>query len=100
LHFTNSAALRAAPPCKISSCLPIHPFDLAQGKAGRTLPVHPTACTPNPVRVWKCFWCFDEHIRRMKKVDLFFVDLLMLARSNVRGAEGSWLSINLEFENF
>jgi hypothetical protein len=41
-----------------------------------------------------------QQISLLKKVDLFFVDLLMLARSNVRGAEGSWLSINLEFENF
>ena len=48
LYFTNSAALRAALPCKISSCLPIHP--------GRTLPIHPTACAPNPVRIWKCFF--------------------------------------------
>ena len=40
-------------PCKISSSLPIH--------AGRTLPVHPTACAPNPVQAWKCFWSFDEH---------------------------------------
>ena len=85
LYFTNSAALRAALPCKISSCLPIHPFDIAQGKAfdiaqgrafdiaqgrafdiaqgrtGRTLPVHPTACAPNPVMVGKCFWSFVEH---------------------------------------
>ncbi len=53
LYFTNSAALRAALPCKISSCLPIHP--------GRTLPVHPTACAPNPVRIWKCFFFERSH---------------------------------------
>ena len=40
-----------------------------------------------------------QQISLLKKVDLFFVDLLMLARLNVSGAGGSWLSINLGFEN-
>jgi len=37
----------------------------------------------------------NQQINRIKKVDL-----LMLARLNVSGAEGVWLSINLGFENF
>ena len=33
----------------------------------------------------------QQQINRIKEVDLFFVDLLMLARLNVGGAGGSWL---------